>query len=230
MKCARELKRELPLLYKRGKLELRDISYLFGKVREILEHKAIYKNNYPELNLFCNWCSHIRLSSSNTIYRALFEISKAASEATNVKIGNDAGDMTNKFIDVCGNVLNIPRVRLGLKAVLEEQKIDSRIAVNKKWWDACLQLFLLEVSEKPIEFPQKVIDGTDTKSKAAKIYNKILELPNSLNHDKIISLKVMLEEKSPLFNGENGYSYHITSISGITYVVVVQGKEDENAF
>ncbi len=230
MKSVRELKRELPLLYKRGKIELRDITYLFGKVREILENKGALKEKYPELNLVCNWCAHAKLSGSKTIYRALLDASKSLSEATNVSAGNNPGDMTNAFVKVAGNVLNFPAVRQGLKAVLEQHSIDSTITNTKKWWDACLSLLLHEISEKPIEFPEKVLEGLDVKSKAYKFYKQVLELPSRENHDKVIGLKIMLEENSPLFEGKNGYVAYFKTLSGVNIVVDLQGKESEDAF
>ena len=230
MKAVRELKRELPSLYKREQIEPRDIIFILGKVREILENKGEYKEEYPELNLFCNWCLHTGLSRSKTIYRALLNVSKAISSATNVPPDGNPQELTNVFLDTGSNVLNIPRFRLGLKHVLNEQGIDTIITDRKNWWDSFIKLLLHEISEKPLEFPADVIEGIDTKSQAYQFYKQVLELPNALNHDKIICLRVMNDEGK--FENKNGsiFTLQFTTLSGVHFVVELRGKENESAF
>lgn len=221
MKAVRELKRDLPNLYNSKKIEQKDVIFLFGKVREILENKKKYQTDFPELNLFCNWCFHSKLTSSRTIHSTLVKVSKSLSSAIHVGPDTDPRDMTKAFIQIGSNILNIPKLRKGLLTVLEKEGIPPTIATSKEWWDACLQLLIFEISEKPLEFPENVLNGS---SKDNKYFNEIMQLPGPLGQDKIIRLEVKLDE------GENSYKLHFFTHSRVTYVVDLFGKEDEGAF
>ncbi len=224
MKAVRELNKEMPYLLKRGRLEQRDILFLFGKVREILENEGKYKSQFPQLNLFCNWCFHSKLSASKTIYNYLLKLSTSISKESQVKDGEDSRENTRRFISIGTNILNIPELRKGLTTVLKDHHIDTTISTNKKWWEACLQILLNEISEKPLEFPQNVINGSKKNKSAFKIYEKILQLPNSLNHDKIIRLEVRIDEK------EKKYKIDLTALSKVVFSLELHGQENDSAF
>lgn len=220
MKAARVLKRELENLYYRKKIEPRDVLFIFGKVREILEHRRKYKSQYPQLNLFCNWCFHTALKDSKTIYRYLLEVSIALSEASNTGSEESARITTENFIKVGANILNIPKLRVGLKAVLSEQGIETTICDNREWWNAFVQLLLHEVSEKPLHFPDDVVMGDKKDGNAYKFFSQILQLPNQRGFDKVIRIEINLEERVNIFQ------LHFTTIGNVVIVVDLQGREE----
>lgn len=224
MKAVRELKKELFNLYSRKQIEHRDIIFIFGKVREILEHRGNYKSAFPQLNLFCNWCFHTSLKSSKTIYRYLLDVSIAISKAATTSNNEEAKETTNNLVAIGANILNIPQLRIGLKEVLTEQGIDATICNNREWWNACVQLLLYEISEKPLQFPEDVVTGQNQKGDAYKFFSQILQLPHSRDFDKVIRLEVKLDEK------ENQYKLHFSTLANVTYVVNVHGMEPESAF
>ena len=224
MKAVRELKMVLAGIYNSGNLTRQDVNFVISKVREILENKGAYKNAYPELNLFCNWCFHSKLSGSTTIYKALINISKSISNATAPEMSDEEKVNTTKdFISISANILNIPNLRIGLKTVLEDFGIDARVATEKVWWGRLLRLLLNEITEKPLQFPDNVVSGEITKGHAYDAFIKLIEMPGKDNHDKIISLELHIDSK------EKAYMMHLKSLSGMTYILGIQGDEpDEN--
>lgn len=160
MKAVRELKSFLPEIYMQRKISRQDVHFIFGKIREILENKRNYQSTYPELNLFCNWCFHSELSASKTIFNALIRISKSITDALDKNMNEEEKVIrTKNFISVSANILNIPKLRVAMKSILESFYVDARITNEKAWWDACLQLLLQEVSDKPLKFPENIVSG-----------------------------------------------------------------------
>ena len=77
MKCVRELKRIFVDLQKKGGISLDEVVSISLKLRQLLEQKRKYQNDYPIVNLYCNWVVHTRLRHSSTIYKFLLEVSKS---------------------------------------------------------------------------------------------------------------------------------------------------------
>jgi hypothetical protein len=225
MKAVRELKSFLPEIYRQRKISRQDIHFIFGKIREILENKRNYQRTYPELNLFCNWCLHPELSASKTIFNALIRISKSITDALDKNMTEEEKVITTKnFISVSANILNIPKLRVGMKSVLESFYIDARITNEKAWWDACLQLLLQEVSEKPIKFPENIVSGEVKKGDAYNSFQKLMNISSDRDHDKVISLEIKVDEDA------KQYMLHLKTLSGMTYILGMQGKEPDAAY
>lgn len=222
MKAVRVLKRELISLHNRGSIEQRDISYLFGKVREILENKGNYRESFPELNLFCNWCAHSKLSGSKTIYAALLNVSKLLSKVTSYREGDKDEGHVGKFLEISSSILNIPNLRKGLKTVLEEEGLPSYIVTEKKWWDVTLLHLIHEISEKPLEFPDSVVKGINKKGPGYKYFNELMELSTMENKDKIFRMEIKLDKTT--------FVIHFTSLNNVTLIVPLVGMEDDDAF
>jgi len=224
MKAIRELNHFLPELYREGKISRQDVHFIFGKIREILESNKKYQSIYPELNLFCNWCFHPKLSASKTIFSALIRISKSIAYALDKDMNEeDKVIRTKEFISVSANILNIPKLRLGMKSVLESFDIDARIVTEKAWWDSCMQLLLQEVSEKPLRFPEDVVSGELTKGLAYKAFQELMKISDNSN-DKVISLEIKADDR------EKQYMLHLKTLSGLTFILALLEKEEDAAY
>lgn len=223
MKSVRMLNKELPIIYERGIIDNKDITYIFGKVREILENRKKYKSDYPELNFFCNWCAHSKLSSSNVIYNMLLKLSQSLSAAIDLRPGDDGAELTAAFVKLSSAILSIPKFRLGLQKVLEDQGINSKITRDDELWYNCMCMVLNEVSEKPIGFPDNILDGSCVKGKPYQIFQSIKSLSSEDDVGKIISLSVHFEEKAHIFQGGDGFVFHMKTMTGVNLISVVRG-------
>lgn len=224
MKAVRELNNFLPGIYKVGKISRQDVHFIVGKIREILEIKGVYKNKYPELNLFCNWCFHPELTGSETVFKALIRISKSIADCLNEGMSNEEKvKHTKTFISISANILDIPRLRVGLKSVLENFGIDAKIATEKIWWDSFVQLLVQEVSEKPLKFPDNVVSGAVIKGHFYDAFKELINISKS-DHCKVIFLEITADAQ------EKRYKIHLKTLSGMTYILDLLGREADSAY
>ena len=222
MKCVRELNQLIEELPKRGSLSQDDVNSILLRIRQLFEINRKAKNQFPLLNLFCNWVVHTSLRDSNTIYRFLVDISKSISAAIHLPNGEDAGEATQQFINHAGNLLQIPQLRRDVREVLRQQGVAIYLTDRKEWWDAFVLLLLREISEKPLEFPPEVVDGTKENKKASKFFNELKALPDMYDRDKVIRLDI--------FEKEGKYYIRLESVGRLQYVVQLQGREGREAF
>jgi len=222
MKCVRELKKIFIVLKDRREINLSEVVSIFLKIRQLLELEKKYQNDYPIVNLYCNWVVHTRLKHSNTIYNFLFEVSKSISNAMGLYNGEDPKEATNIFINKAGNVLQISDLRKGIKAIFLNEGIDTYICDNKEWWENFITLLLQEISGKPLAFPEEVINGTKEVKGASKIFRKLQALPHKYDWDKIYSLEISEKNKK--------YHLEFTTLGRVVYVVELQGKEPKEAY
>jgi hypothetical protein len=222
MKCVRELRQLIEELPKRGGLSQDDVNSILLRIRQLFEIDRRAKNQFPLLNLFCNWVVHTSLRDSVTIYRFLVDISKSISSAIHLSNGEDARERTTQFIHHAGNLLQIPRLRSEIREILQQQGIVIYLTDRKEWWDAFVTLLLREISEKPLEFPAEVVDGTKESKKASKFFSELKALPHIYDWDKVIRLVV--------FEKEGKYHIRLESLGRVQYVVKLLGKEGNGAF
>lgn len=221
MKCIRELKELMKDISAKGALGQNDVNYIFLKIRQLLENERKYQNEFPVVNLFCNWVVHTKLKDSKTIYRFLVDVSKHISSAIHLSNGEDPQEATRQFINVAGNIIQIPTLRAGIKAIFHEQGIDNFITNKKDWWDAFVVLLLTEISGKPLEFPDEVVNGKYHK-RASKFFDELSSLPHIYDWDKVIRLIV--------FDKNEKYYIRLESIGRAQYVVELMGNEPKEMF
>lgn len=222
MKCLSELRQLLEELPKRGALTQDDVNSILLRIRQLFEIDRNLQNQYPLLNLFCNWVVHTKLQDSKTIYRFLVDISKSISSAIHLANGEDAREATNQFISHAGNLLRIPQLRRDIRELLQQQGIETYLTDKKEWWDAFITLLLREIAEKPLEFPPEVVDGTKAHRMASQFFSELKALPHKKDWDKVI--RVVIFEK------DDKYHIRFESIGRAQYVVQLMGKEGEETF
>ncbi len=222
MKCVRELKRNLQELKRNGRITLVEVVSIVVKLRQLLELKRKYQNEFPIVNLYCNWVVHTELKRSNTIYKFLLEISKAISNAIHLSDGKGAKESTEMFTSKAGNILQIPELRKGVREILVREGIDSYLCDNKVWWEGFVTLLLKELTEKPLAFPDEVINGTKYVKKATEVFEEIKSLPHANDWDKVYSVE--------LVDKENEYHIEFNTIGNVKYVGKLLGKEPDEAY
>ena len=222
MKCVRELKRILADLKRKGGISLDEVVSISIKIRQLLELKRQYQNDYPIVNLYCNWVVHTKLRHSNTIYKFLLEVSNSISSAIGLYNGEDPKEATRLFISKAGNILQIPDLRKGIKAIFLKEGIDTYLCDTKEWWEGFVTLLLKELSEKPLAFPDEVIKGTKEVKGATEAFKKLNKLPHANNWDKVYSLEIT--EK------DNKYHLEFSTLGNVKYVVELLGKEPKEAY
>jgi len=221
MKCVRELKRVLKSLKEKGGISLDDVVTIELRLRQLLDEKGKYKNDYPLVNLFCNWTVHTKLKHSNTIYKYLLSVSQLISNSIGLYSGEDPKEATNLFIQKSGNILQIPELRKSMIEIFQNEGIDTFLIGQKKWWDGFVILLLKELAEKPLQFPEEVIEGKEVKN-ASKIFEEIKQLPHPNDWDKVFKLEVL--EK------DNKYHLKFSTLGSVDYIVELLGNEKNDAF
>jgi len=222
MKCVRELRRLLSALKKKGGISIEEVVAICVEIRQILELNRKYQNEYPIVNLFCNWVVHANLDRSNTIYRCLFDLSASISNAIHVKDGEDPVEATRIFIGTAGNVLQIPKLRKGIRGIFSNENIDTYLCDTKEWWDGFVTLLLKKLAEKPLAFPDEVINDTKYIKGATEKFEQLNKLPHANNWDKVYSLEI--REK------DNKYLLELSTLGRVKYVVELLGKEPSEAY
>ena len=222
MKCVRELKRSLADLKKKGGISLDEVVSISIKIRQLLELNKKYQNDYPIVNLYCNWVVHTKLKHSNTIYKILLEVSRLISNAIHVYDGEDPKEATRLFISKAGNILQLPEFRKGIKGIFLKEGIDTYLCDTKRWWEGFVTLLLKELSEKPLAFPDEVVKGTKEVKGATAVFEELNRLPHVNNWDKVYSLEII--EK------DNKYHLEFSTLGNVKYVVELLGKEPKEAY
>jgi hypothetical protein len=222
MKCIRELKELINHISSKGRLERSDVNNVFVKIRQIMENEKKFQNEFPIVNLYCNWVVHTKLKDSKTIYRFLVSISKNVSSSFNIINADDAKDATNHFILSAGNIVQIPALRQGIKSIFRDKKIDCFLVNKKECWDAFITLLLQEISDKPLEFPESLVNEGKPHKRASKFFEELKSLPHNYDWDKIIRLHI--------FDENEKYYINLESIGRAHYVVELLGREAPEAF
>lgn len=222
MKCLRELRWLLEDLPKRAALTQDDVISIFLRIRQLFEMEKNLQNQYPLLNLFCNWVVHTKLKDSNTIYRFLVGVSKSISSAIHLQNGEDAREATNQFISHAGDLLRIPQLRRDIRKLFQQQGIETYLTDKKEWWDGFIALLLREIAEKPLEFPAEVVDGVKEHRMASPFFRELKALPHKNDWDKVIRLVI--------FERDGRYHIRLESMGRVQYVVQLMGKEGEETF
>ncbi|MBI4833632.1 MAG: hypothetical protein HY811_02275 [Planctomycetes bacterium] len=157
---------DIKRLLQQNGLSSSDLVNLMSKTRQLIE-KNNFKNKHQTLNLYCNWCLHIKLSESINGYRILEGIADAFLEH------DKHGSNVNACDRIC-EIISLKELRHEFISLYKTFGINLSLFESKQIWRGFCGLLLKELIEKPIEFPdkQKIDKSPKIKSILDSIMNK----------------------------------------------------------
>jgi len=149
-----------------------EVVYFLSEVRKIIENNK----NYPDLNLYCNWVLHSKLTKESTIKSLNLKLSrfvdfnKSKSEIQKMLMRADGG----KFI-------KMGDFKTELMGFLKDKGLPQDIFYGNKWWKF-IELYLEIIYKCPIEHGSSGISGLYlSKEKDGYYYgfyiNNIMRIP-----------------------------------------------------
>lgn len=199
MHAANDLKNTMLEISASDNLTHRDVSYIFSKLREILEANKKIKSTCKILNLFCNWSAHNYIEQSAVGYQALERISSALFDAIS---STPAGSKDGIFLDIMKNSLNFGDLRNEIRLVFSQYKIRTSLIENQIFWIKFIHFTIHNLRDKPIRYSESALKG-ETKNRSdgdqIKSLRKLSQHKNSTDFGTMVSLSVSLAEDDFLF-------------------------------
>ncbi len=163
------IKNILNNINRKNSINIDQMSSIMLQTRQIIEFEKL-KEEYKFLNLYCNWLLHTQLQDSKIIYYILEEANKVIFQNPN-RNGND----TNCIIKQISTLLSIENLKNDFIKIYKLKKLPIFLFDNQENWRKFISLLLLEISDKPLKFPEKIKEKSAHKGfkKAYKVYSKM---------------------------------------------------------
>lgn len=186
-----EIEELLDRIANEGGLSDSDAVKIMSRTRQLLEIRK-NQNDYPILNLYCNWCFHPTLSGSSTCYKILERI-------TDIFIGDDGSNPMDIPRKISG-IISMKELRSQFIALYCSERVPTYLFDYRSNWKGFAGQILKEIIFKTIEFPQgKLLSKNRV---ASKIYSSLITKAG--HRPLLLARKLWLSDKE---KGKEGQVY-----------------------
>lgn len=220
MHAANDLKNMMLEIERSGKFTHIHVSYIFGKLREILEANNKLKESCKILDLFCHWSVHTHIELSAIVYQTLERISLSLFDALSCTA---AGSRDSEFSRVISNSLNFGELRNEIRDVFLQHKIKTSLLTNQSFWNSFLLNTAYNIRDKPLRYSESALKG-EIKARAdksqIKSLKRIAQYKNSCDFGTMVSLSISPAEDDFVFGERRrGILIACKNKSGATFCV-----------
>lgn len=164
------------------KVNNRNIYYLMGKTRELLEEAGMNAGTDSKvkiLKIYCHWVLHSRLSKDKWVYESLVEVNEGLR-----RFLMSSGEL--HLSHDCVRILDLDELRNGFNYTFQKYGIDTFVFRTDAIWDTILPIIIGLLEDKTLSFPNTVLEGKETN----KEYKKIIEMESFYGVRKIFGMSV----------------------------------------
>ncbi len=158
MSRVNKLKEILSDIYVQNLMQSRDIHSIINYTRQIIEEKK-YQEKYANLNFYCNWCLHIKLTKSSKVYLILNEINKLI--IPDLSNTTDLSLVINKVSES----LSFNHLKNDFIELYTEVKLPLFLFSTQSNWETIISLIIREILNKPIEVPSNIFEPVSSSRK-----------------------------------------------------------------
>ncbi len=169
----------------------RNIYYLMGMTRELLEEVGMNAGTDPEvkiLKIYCHWVLHSRLSNDSWIYKSLVEVNEGLR-----RFLKSSGAL--HLSHDCVRVLDLDELRNGFIYTFSKYSIDPFVFRTDVIWPTILPIIIGLLEDKILAFPKNVLEGLKPNNE----YQKIIEMESFYGARKIFGMSVSSQFGEPEF-------------------------------
>lgn len=205
MSRVNKLKKILSEIYAQNSMRTSDIHPIINYTRQIIEEKK-YQERYINLNFYCNWFFHIKLTESNRIYSIFNEINKLIiPEFSNL---NNPSLIINRISES----LSFNHLKNNFIDLYTEVKLPVFLFKDRANWDKIISLIVSEILNNPIEVPSRIFEPVSSSRKvkgSQKVYLDMYHKSNTYAYSsaknppniKIFARKMEIKQDNSVYNG-----------------------------